>query len=127
MLLFSVSCYASTLEDVIKKVSVELAPKKTIGAIGYEVEFREDHGYYWININRVVYKCRKETNSYLEKGKITTIIEQNCRGFWELGELYQISCKTDRGLTCKKKLAKEVNSDVILEMTKRNIKDVDIK
>lgn len=127
-LLLSVSAHAETLDSVVEKANIALNPT-TLNQNGFEVEWREEMGYVWLNITRVTYLCKKEDRVYIVDGQLQKLNVDRCRGYVTAigNSLYQIACESARGANCKKLLAKTVTPEIIRSITNRGIRDAYVK
>lgn len=117
LILFCNAAFANPLDVVVTRINNALNPKSE-GAIGYEVEYRQEiiDGYTWINITQVKKTCKVENIRYLESGNVLSKHENRCITSGSNPrkmKLWQISCHTSRGKKCLDKLAKEVSVSVV--------------
>ena len=130
MFLMSLSAHAVTIEQAVDNTNQKVRPNPWLeNSEGYEVEYREEMNYAWININKVTYKCKKEIKSFISHGNIETKEVNTCTN-WHYGTmdaLYQISCDLLALKPCKKALAEELSAVTIKKMVEGNIHQLYIK
>lgn len=126
-MLLSVSAHAETLDSVVNKINSELSPKQS-GQSGFNVEYRQEKEAVWINIEKVTLVCSNDPVYVLNNGKIETGTEGcNYRVTDIKNALYQITCFHSTASRCKKLLATQLSTNLIKQITTRNIKDVYVK